>query len=932
MGSTGRSTGPHLHIQGSSREAVVADTLKQILHFQKLGVEYIKLSNAKIDVTNTTDPTTLLAAINKEVDAHTARTRSNGGSNYTSDIAVPQGTPVSARVGTPFWDPNGGFMQTNLDNGLVYGHGTKDSTASGPAPTTDFTTKFARYLSNLEGGYGMPAGHRAKHPGSKAEGYFQMLPSTGDDLRRRGLGNVADDLMSNKFDIATRGMIGYARAQNKPIDELLKNQDLPGLFNALKGLWPSLPGGEQHNTAVNARAQKYLEGATAPPGATSASTAEEDANLAKLREGFEATTNKIGDLLKKSQELRKEILTADTAEAFANISKQLIPDLPLEALTQELWKQQEVLKLTAAASADAYDPERLQIAADKITKLKIMEEDKALFLKKAKESESVTAEELKKLEEDINKRVAERTTQLEKEAALRNQILDTTRQQAMITQVRQDVTQARASGKDQLLQLQNTLQQAFTGQDPYARRQLEAEQQLGQRRNEYDRQFKDTPWSAEAVAAYKELEKELRSNAETLGHLDTVLIAVAEKFRMIDQAVQGLTGPIKGFISGLTQGELDLREGLANMFREISGNFMDMALEQAFKPVEAYLTNYLKSALGIDSPEAAKDTALRTNTDALYALTKALGGAQAGAPTAANNISPFNSSAIDSYEEKLGNVDSKLVETAFSTDLLTGSLDKTADSALAGFQGLSSLASSLFSLTPSGGGSGGGGFGGLIGGLVSSAASLIPGIGPAVGAATSAWNPNLDLSSTLNLPNIFGARAAGGPNVGKRPYLVGEYGPEIHVPDSSGTYLANAETNNILRGKAGASPEDGASTGYSLASGGKNGSTSSERIERTSYNTREMVNNSLMNMREKEITESATALIGSSNNGTFSDASGGLKVGFIKVGEIDAISRSEYEKGLAYAENQGAKRGARQGVELVKKRMKNDPGYRKALR
>ena len=47
---------------------------------------------------------------------------------------------------------------------------------------------------------------------------------------------------------------------------------------------------------------------------------------------------------------------------------------------------------------------------------------------------------------------------------------------------------------------------------------------------------------------------------------------------------------------------------------------------------------------------------------------------------------------------------------------------------------------------------------------------------------------------------MVGARAAGGPVRGGSPYLVGERGPELYVPDSSGTILPAHVTEQVLRG------------------------------------------------------------------------------------------------------------------------------------
>jgi len=89
---------------------------------------------------------------------------------------------------------------------------------------------------------------------------------------------------------------------------------------------------------------------------------------------------------------------------------------------------------------------------------------------------------------------------------------------------------------------------------------------------------------------------------------------------------------------------------------------------------------------------------------------------------------------------------------------------------------INSLLGQLFNIGPSAGGGGGGGLGSLITGLFGT---------PTVGAPMGGFNP-------------FGflTRAAGGPVSSSRSYLVGERGPELFNPTSSGSITSTDEVNN----------------------------------------------------------------------------------------------------------------------------------------
>ncbi len=127
VGNTGRSTGPHLDIRSptGNKQAVIDEATAIIKAWQGQGLEYIQLSNAKIDVKNMFDEAELRKALAREQEVHGRR--SGGGA---IDIAVPSGTLVPTPVGTPFLGGAGGIQATSLKTGNVFLHGSKESTAS----------------------------------------------------------------------------------------------------------------------------------------------------------------------------------------------------------------------------------------------------------------------------------------------------------------------------------------------------------------------------------------------------------------------------------------------------------------------------------------------------------------------------------------------------------------------------------------------------------------------------------------------------------------------------------------------------------------------------------------------------------------------------------------------------------------------------------
>lgn len=125
VGSTGRSTGPHLDIRSptNDKQAVINEALAIIKAWQQQNLAYIQLSNANIDVKNMTDEGKLRQALAREQQVHGRR-------SGAIDIAVPSGTLVPTPAGTPSWGGAGGWQATSLQTGNIFLHGLDNSTAT----------------------------------------------------------------------------------------------------------------------------------------------------------------------------------------------------------------------------------------------------------------------------------------------------------------------------------------------------------------------------------------------------------------------------------------------------------------------------------------------------------------------------------------------------------------------------------------------------------------------------------------------------------------------------------------------------------------------------------------------------------------------------------------------------------------------------------
>lgn len=139
VGSSGRSSGPHLDIRGPNRDKVVQEAEAIIKAWQQMGVKYMVLSNINKDITKVTDSGELRRLLKLEQEAHdSTRGRARGASSGAIDIAVPMGTPIPVPVGQVGFDPSGGGYTAasgfGLGNRFLHLQQGSKATAAGATP------------------------------------------------------------------------------------------------------------------------------------------------------------------------------------------------------------------------------------------------------------------------------------------------------------------------------------------------------------------------------------------------------------------------------------------------------------------------------------------------------------------------------------------------------------------------------------------------------------------------------------------------------------------------------------------------------------------------------------------------------------------------------------------------------------------------------
>ena len=678
VGSSGRSTGAHLDIRGNDASSVRREALEIIKSWQSQGIEYIQLSNAKIDVKNMKSDAALDSALKKEQIAHDiTRGRRIGASRNAIDIAVPAGTLVPRRTGTPHWDPSGGgWTATSMDTGNEFLHGQEKSVASRGAAPTPVSTQ-------------------------------------------------APDF----------------------------------------------------NSAGTSAVQKYSE-----------------------------AVRSLAASMERVRALQQALTEAKTKSAFETVAKAAFPTVSVEQYTDQMIEAQASLDAYRKVSGQAYDPTLLKIAADEQAKIAInAKEIKQLEnkLQELRKENQVTTEEQKKLEKDIADRKNKYLQDLKKEREEREKLLKIQREEQAVRELSEKTRSIPFDLRRAQAQAMGSMASAYAGDDPVKQRQIQAEQQILDEKIRLEQEFGEG--SNRATTELVDFAAKTRGAAVVLGEMDKQVLAFNGTMATIRDISKTMTDGMKGFVKTILTGG-DIQEGLKQMLEGMSSKFLDLALDAAFKPMEQQLEAQLKRFLGLEDPKVAlqaeNNAALKTLTTAVDTLNTTIGGSATGQ----NPATPATPGGVISLPvvpfAASGSSGSKVTEAegAYVDALGKATSTKNEESK----QGEATTAKQFD-------------FGKALSGATQAFGAISMGIGGAQQMGKGGtYNTLMGLAGIFgalgSITGMFGtggifagkpkAAASGGPVRANRPYLVGEIGPELFLPNSDGEIVSNAKSRKLLSAAA----------------------------------------------------------------------------------------------------------------------------------
>ena len=528
---------------------------------------------------------------------------------------------------------------------------------------------------------------------------------------------------------------------------------------------------------------------------------------------YAGALKQVTSAMERMQVLQKALTDAKTAADFKAIADAAFPKVQLEGYRDEIIKAEESLKQLAGTTAEAYDPEKLQIQADLQAKIKIAELEKEEILKKARENQKVTQKELGEIERQLEEKRKKTIKDLEEEARQRKKILELERQKKALEDLKQATKDIGFNTQREAVAIAARSAGAYAGNDPAAARRIQAEVDIANKRIEYEQQGLK---GSELEAQLKEFADKTRAAAEELGKLDTAAQAYQEKMALLTEAVQTIVGAQKTAIKSILQGG-DIKEAIKTMATSMADKFLDMSLDAIFKPIEKQMTEQFKKMFGIEDPlqslQEQNNVALGTNTEALRALALALttgGGAGGGVGGMLGGLVPETSSFASFFDYQGGGS-----TTPFSS-FWNGSAGQTYDTSAYTMKGLNFGGGSIPGLnfgkaaeqTGEAAASTGLNLDKLLGSIGSFATGIM-GIYAGIqqiskgGGGASSWLIGIGsvlsgVGSVLGGFGSLGKKAGGGPVSSGRPYLVGEVGPEMFVPQNSGTVVPTNKVREAM--------------------------------------------------------------------------------------------------------------------------------------
>lgn len=681
-------------------------------------------------------------------------------------------------------------------------------------PAGNPTSNMQRFLAMVAVGESTD-NNSAVNQRSGASGRFQFKDSTRTDAVARGLlspreaANLLSDDKNKQFPAVSKYIralnpvaAGYIDAGDFNNAELMLSGARVGkggnaLFTSLKGSGPEAATGPRR-----AAMEKALGSSSGPTPATFAVSPAvlNMKNLPAIQtKEYQAAVDSLKALNNQFAALQAKLDAVNNKAQFADILKNLYPKRDFKELDASVGNLRISLETIAEEAGKAFDPDIYQLDMEEAKAKAVTNEQTLIWLQKYRTLKGVTAQEVAALEKDEEARRKVFLADLKTEYALKRDLVVLTRAQKYAIELKDNIE--KASGKQSLsmLQLQSERSGLFRNKEDIVGARLSATNlQIEQDRSNKREELKDPA----TASLFEKNAEALRSSAIAQGKFEEATAKLAEKLALAREATSTFISGFKGVFKALLSGG-DIGEAVKSFTEGFTGKVLDMFSDYAFKPLEKQMEKMFSKVLGLDAdPTATNTNATVDNTNALITLTSAISTAAIGAtnnivagprafssqtafPSALSALSPETafgaaasnmdpSTALAGVTKNLKEITPAAAQAASGMQTVLGGITTLATGATTIFSGISQMGKGGTYNTLTGLAGIFGGIGGLLGGGLFSKGGLLGGV-------------------------FGGARASGGPVLPSRSYLVGENGPELFSPSSSGSILPADTTAGMFQ-------------------------------------------------------------------------------------------------------------------------------------
>lgn len=367
--------------------------------------------------------------------------------------------------------------------------------------------------------------------------------------------------------------------------------------------------------------------------------------------------------------------------------------------------------------------------------------------------------------------------------------------------------------RDGILEASAAFGQLATENSPYARRVLEAERINARRTADAEQNgLLGNPDIAEGLARMNEAT--LRSYSE-LGRFEEELKGVTERLTLARELTTDFINGTKNVIRAAIDGSQSITDAAYQALEALSDRIIDTFLSYALRPLQQVIEENFRKIFNVDDP-AALEKAYREKALAAQEKTAGELGKTAtvieNANTSVNNLK----TSIDTLAAKIGDTVTDSITspiatatgggtTGVNTEGVQKELDATQKSAADLNANVKQASDNTEDADPK------------TKDLVKNlgvAAGAVAGLGMMV-AGIEGMKEGGTYNTLMGIAAVFGGiasitgsfaalgkRASGGPVRMKTPYLVGERGPELFIPENNGTVIPNGRTAALQASRA----------------------------------------------------------------------------------------------------------------------------------